>query len=150
MASRKLINSVLLGFLGTYTSRYSEFEGYFLFGFIVDSFSDITIDLLNFTSSAKETSPYYKMNSLAVEKFREQLDKAKLPFSMVKSATLSVRKGASCEDLLYTKIKPMMVSGFDFTFTARAVSDTGRIYEKRVTIFVAPHNPKLFRWSGRN
>ncbi len=32
---RRIIKAVLDNFLGTYTSRYSDFHGYWLFGFLV-------------------------------------------------------------------------------------------------------------------
>ena len=40
--ARRHLKSVLAGFLGTYTSRYSDFQGYWLFGFIVE-----VIDLMD-------------------------------------------------------------------------------------------------------
>lgn len=37
MARRRVIKSVLHNFLGTYISRYSDFRGYWLFGFLVSN-----------------------------------------------------------------------------------------------------------------
>ncbi len=34
MATRRAINGVLGNFLGTYVSRYSDYDSYWLFGFI--------------------------------------------------------------------------------------------------------------------
>ena len=36
MPTRRVIKSVLHNFLGTYTSRYSDYNGYWLFGFMVE------------------------------------------------------------------------------------------------------------------
>ena len=37
MPSRKMLKGVIRGFLGTYVSRYSEFDGRLLFGFVIEA-----------------------------------------------------------------------------------------------------------------
>ena len=52
MATRRVIKSVLSNFLGTYVSRYSEYDGYLLFGFLVADFDE----LMNLMGQASLTS----------------------------------------------------------------------------------------------
>jgi hypothetical protein len=46
MPTRRVIKSVLDGFLGTYVSRYSDFGGYWLLGQVLDDLDGLEIDLL--------------------------------------------------------------------------------------------------------
>ena len=46
MTSRRVIPGVLHNFLGTFTSRYSDFNGYWIFGFLVEKMDSVRIDLL--------------------------------------------------------------------------------------------------------
>ncbi len=46
MACRNAIRGALNGFLGTYTSRYSDFGGYWLFGLVANELRQLQIDLL--------------------------------------------------------------------------------------------------------
>ena len=52
MAKRRAIRGVLGNFLGTFTSRYSDYDGYWLFGFLVADLKDLRIDLLLSLASA--------------------------------------------------------------------------------------------------
>ena len=47
MTTRKAIKSVLDNFLGTYISRYSDYDGYWLFGFLVKESPHLKINLLS-------------------------------------------------------------------------------------------------------
>jgi hypothetical protein len=46
MKPRRIIKGVLHNFLGTYTSRYSDYDGYWLFGMLVRDVEELSIDLL--------------------------------------------------------------------------------------------------------
>jgi hypothetical protein len=46
VATRRVLNSVLRGFLGSYSSRYSDFDGFWLFGFLVSDLALMEVDLL--------------------------------------------------------------------------------------------------------
>jgi hypothetical protein len=56
MATRRVIKSVLRNFLGTYTSRYSEIRGYWLFGFLVPDLGELHFDLLSRRADRLETA----------------------------------------------------------------------------------------------
>ena len=57
MTTRKAMKGVLDGFLGTYMSRYSHYEGYWLFGFLICDLPCLRVDLLSDGARADETAP---------------------------------------------------------------------------------------------
>ena len=91
MARRKVIKSVLRNFLGTYVSRYSDYHGYWLFGFLVIDLGELEIDLLN-EGGGDPDSPVARSRQLAVIKFAEQLQKAGLARSLVRNARLKITR----------------------------------------------------------
>ena len=46
MVSERAMKSVLHNFLETYTSRYSDYDGFWVFGFIVETMLPANIDLM--------------------------------------------------------------------------------------------------------
>jgi len=92
MASRRVIKAVLGNFLGTYISRYSDFDGYWLFGFLVESPDDIRVDVLQENHVTCSGSPSDLATTLAVAKFDDQRPKAGLAPSQVRSAWLTIRR----------------------------------------------------------
>jgi hypothetical protein len=136
MPSRRVIQSVLHSFLGTYSSRYSDYNGYWLFGFMVES-----LDCIDFDLFAADCHSYVAVNEfawqLAVARFADQLRKSMLARSRVREARLSIRR------LPKTIIEPVNgrpSDGHGVRFEVTAITDTGRRFEAAKTIFVAPHN----------
>ena len=78
MATRRVIKCVLGNFLGTYTSRYSDFGGYWLFGFLVADLAELQINLLG-QDVSDPASPSGVAISSAVAKFDEQREKSQRP-----------------------------------------------------------------------
>jgi hypothetical protein len=146
MASRKLMKSVLRGFLGTYTSRYTELDGYWLFGLLVESLEVMTIDLLN-PVVPTATPAAVAATKLAADKFADQMQKAGIPSPLVGAAVLVIRK----DNLGWRSFagRPRPVSGFEVSFTVSATMDTGRVYSDRVRELVVPQTSGLFGRSGR-
>jgi hypothetical protein len=130
MPSRRMLKSVISGFLGTYVSRYSEFDGCLLFGFVIDSLSDVKIDLTASEPAPPVRSPHSELGRLARQKFQEQLSKVGLPTSVVRSATLRICKGEPRWSHLGW--------GFDVSFNVRVETDLGRVYEDGVSEYIAP------------
>ncbi len=132
MPSRKVLKSVVRGFLGTYVSRNSEFDGRLLFGFVIDSLSHAEIDLNASEPASPVKNPRGELSRLARQKFQEQLSKVGLPTSVVQSAVLTIRKGEP------------RVGGlgraFDVSFNIRVETDLGRVYQAGVREFIEPHS----------
>ena len=131
MPSRKLLKNVIRGFLGTYVSRNSDFNGALLFGDVIDH---LTVDEINLTESAPtppSMTAEHALTALARFKFHDQLFKVGLPLSVVQSATLTIRK---CD--------PSATCGSDLLFTVRVETDRGRVYEDGVREFIYPNRPR--------
>ncbi|HEX7663652.1 MAG TPA: hypothetical protein VF407_04040, partial [Polyangiaceae bacterium] len=78
--------------MGTLASRYSDYDGYWFFGFVVASLTTRTIDLL--AVDAREPSTYDDLLVvLARDRFRDQLAKGGLEPTVIAAATLDVTKG---------------------------------------------------------
>jgi hypothetical protein len=139
MPSRHVMKSVLSGFLGTYTSRYSDYQGYWLLGLAESDLPKLSIDLLSeATSKGDKSTVLWLLRSLAVRRFGEQFAKAGFVLEAIREARLSVRvshqvakgwQGDSISD------------GHQYEFTVRAVMDNGRVFEATREVFVAPHDP---------
>ncbi len=149
MPSRKLLKSVVRGFVGTYVSRYSDFDGYLLFGFVIDTIRDVTVDLTRPVRPQLAEDALDEWQRLAAFKFQEQLSKVGLPISVLQEATLSIRRTTARRGAVVLRGVPVMVDGFDVDFSVRAVTDLGRVYDTSVREFIAPQNPNLFARSGR-
>lgn len=139
MPSRRRIKGALSGFLGRYTSRYSDYEAYWIFGFFVADLQKMRIDLLA-GEEVRGHEPLAAAVRLARETFRDQVTKAGLPVSLVREAWLEIiRSETSTEGWVNGFLNP----GHHVTFVARAVSDLGTAYETAESVFVAPHDPKV-------
>jgi hypothetical protein len=138
MPTRRVIQSVLHNFLGTYTSRYSDYDGYWLFGFMVESLDCIEFDLL--AADLVVSDPIVEFaRRLAVGRFTDQLRKATLEPSRIREATLAIKR------LPKTIVEPVNgrpSNGHGVRFEVTAITDTGQQYEAARTVFVAPHNPE--------
>jgi len=146
MARRRNIKGVLHNFLGTYTSRYSDFDGYWLFGFLVEVIRELRIDLIEVRAECNETTPIATAERLGVTKFSEQMEKAGLPTSCIREAHLKITKSP---ELIDGFVNGWLSSGYQVKFVVEAVTDLGKTYESTMSLFVAPHNPKVERRSGR-
>lgn len=142
MARRRTIEGVLYNFLGTYTSRYSDYEGYWLFGFIVESTPQLTLDLVVATTESTAAAPLIAASRLAAAKFAEQIRKAGLSMQEIRSSHLDIKRAEFPRE---GRVNGFGCPGYDVNFAARAVSDRGRTYKSERSLFIAPHNPEVER-----
>ena len=134
--TRRAMRSVLRGFLGTYTSRYSDFRGYWLHGQLPSDLLECTIDLPG--PRLFGTDPAEAVRRLAVRRFAEQLHKSGLTSDVVREATLRIAK---TPEVVQGRQGDFVADGNMVRFTARSVMDNGRVYQDECTVFVAPHDP---------
>ncbi len=138
------MKGVLEGFIGTYVSRYSDYDGYWLFGFLVPDHQRLRIDLLSNEACSVDDAPQGAATALARAKFRDQVTKAALPFGTIHTAKLDIvrqpgtRKG-------YVNVER---DGYDVLFKVTATMDNGRVYERQRSVFVSPHDASIERRSG--
>jgi hypothetical protein len=140
------MKSVLRNFLGTYTSRYSQFRGYWLFGFLVGELSELNFNLLSAPPVDVET-PRAVAEKLAATKFEDQLRKSGLERSMVREARLSLRRAP---EVANGSVNGHACAGYNLSFEAHAVMDTDKQYGCKQVLFVAPHDARVERRSGRS
>jgi hypothetical protein len=136
MATRKVMRSVLRGFLGTYTSRYSDYRGYWLHGQLPPDLLECTVDLLG--SAPLPHGPAEAARRLAVRRFAEQLHKSGLARDVVREAALHIARTA---EVVEGRQGDFVVPGHIVRFSARSVMDNGRVYQDECKVFVAPHDP---------
>ena len=147
MASRRVLKGVLANFLHTYASRYSDFDGYWLFGLVVEQLERLEVDLLQADGDAENIRPVEFARRLARLRFREQLAKVGLGLDRVKAAFLILSRAG---DARPGHVNVDAATGWPVSCTARATTDLGRVFETTLTIrFVAPHDPAKEHWSGR-
>ena len=132
------MRSVLHNFLGTFTSRYSAHDGYWIFGMLVDELDHEPIDLLG--AAPQDTNAWAIARRIAQERFREQVAKGGLAISRLREARLDLRRSSAPASGL---VNGHMVPGYEVTLAARATFAAGAVYERAMSMFVAPHDPAL-------
>jgi hypothetical protein len=133
-----VIKGVLDNFLGTYTSRYTDYEGYWLFGLLAADLSEVEFDLL--AASGNPDSPLGVTELVASLKFADQAQKAGLGASQVRRAWLRMERLPEAVSR-YCYLAGRDRAGYSIAFRAGAVTDDGREYERKRVVFVAPHDP---------
>jgi hypothetical protein len=145
MATRRAIKGVLGNFLGTYVSRYSDCEGYLLFGFLVADLVELKINLLGEAISDPK-SPIGVAVMSAATKFEGQRRKAGLSPSQVREAWLTILRMPGSKD---GSINGHSCPRFNVRFSATALMDNGKRYQRESVVFIAPHTPEVELRSSR-
>ncbi|XGW00288.1 MAG: hypothetical protein ACAF41_15295 [Leptolyngbya sp. BL-A-14] len=146
MVSRNAVKGVLHNFLETYTSRYSDYDGYWLFGLLIEGLEQLDIDLLKPQREVCRNAINSAAMQLATAKFKDQVEKGRLDLASFQQASLVITKSLASKDGYVNCHKS---AGFEISFVIRATLHEDKTYECRKAIFVAPHNPKVERRSGR-
>jgi hypothetical protein len=145
MAKRNVIRGVLRNFLGTYTSRYTDYRGYWLFGFLVSDLGELDFDLLDQAESGLDT-PLAVSKRLAAARFADQLRKAGLNPSRVREARLRIRRSP---ELTKCWVNGPARAGYNVAFRVLSLMDNGRAYECEHVVTVARHDPLIEQRSAR-
>jgi hypothetical protein len=140
--AKRIINGVLDNFLGTFTSRYSDYSGYWVFGMMVEEFEGLKFNLLSSVPGKIENSPLGAARLLAAQKFQEQLAKADLPLSYAHEASVEIRK---LPEATTGFVNGRRCPGWIFEFTAKVVTESGYAFTRAKSVFVAPHDPDVER-----
>jgi hypothetical protein len=145
MVTRRANRGVLGNFLGTYMSRYSDHDGYWLFGFLVANLDELRIDLLA-SLTGESNSPLGVAVRSATAKFADQVQMAGLVRAQILEAWLTIRKQPG---RAMGSVNGVPCAGHNVSFSAVAMMDTGRRYEWERVVFVAPHNNEIELRSAR-
>jgi hypothetical protein len=139
MPNSRALNGVINDFLGTYTSRYTDYCGYWLFGFLCRGNWQLQVDLLGDRRFLDRT-PEEAASSLAVHLFVDQLRKVGMPASHVREARLTIR---TPDQTVVQVAGGVLRRGYEMTFEVDLTSDQGKRFQARSTRFVAPHDPAV-------
>ena len=146
MMRRRTIKGILHNFLGTYTSRYSDYDGYWLFGLVVGDTEELRIDLLSPSVGPTASAPVAAAIRLAAQKFREQMEKAGSTVSCAREARLDITRSPASHNGV---VNGRLCAGYNVRFRATVVSDYGKTYESEASVFAAPHDSQVERRSTR-
>jgi hypothetical protein len=134
------MKSVLNGFLGTYTSRYSDLRGYWLHGQLPFDTPEYHFDLL--ATPLDSEAPVAVAQRLAILRFWEQLSKSGLDAAHVVCAKLNVLMKSEIVNGWQGDYRS---DGHIVEFVATALMDNGRSFERKRAVFIAPHDPQKER-----
>ena len=145
MASTRVLKGAVHNFLGTYTSRYTDFEGYWLFGLIVVDLDEFRIDLLApFVNS--NNAVYDAAVQIAVARFNDQVQKAGVAYAQIRDAFLIIQR-LTGTSMCCVNGHPRTGSNLKFSVVA-TIAD-GTQYSHQITVVVAPHDSEIEQQSGR-
>jgi hypothetical protein len=148
MPSRRVIKGALHNFLGTFTSRNSDFDGYWVCGLLAREAGPLRFDLVGDGSGNPDTSSVIFAHRLAAQQFGEEIAKTGLRREWIREAYLDISKSASMRNSF---AGDYLRACFEVQFHAHVVTDLGRGYGRVVSLLVAPHDPALeWRSTRRN
>jgi hypothetical protein len=133
MPTHRAIKALLDNFLGTFSSRYSDHNGFWIFGLWVSEHDSLLIDLLSPQSSADSVSS--SMANLAKSKFADQVTKAGFCPASFSMAQVSLARSA---DLVDGHAGNRPARGYRVTLTAQVVGASGREYSATCSFFAEP------------
>ena len=140
MTRRRSIKGALRNYLGTLTSRYSDFDGYWVLGMVIADLSAATVDLISDSNDVTDSAPMAAFILLARQRFHEQVAKQRLPASFIGSARLEItRSPVQAEG----NVNGHVARGYEVTFAAHVESDLHRTYTSKMSVFVAPHDAAI-------
>lgn len=145
MPRRKALKGVMHSFLRSFTSRYSDYDGYWIFGLVTCELNKLTINLMDVENTTNNEVVLFPAQ-LGQREFKEQTDKAKLPMHFVRQAQMNVSQSTAT-----TKgfVAGHLCTGHIYTFSIQVISDLGRPFRATTHKFIAPHNPAVEHRSTR-
>ena len=139
MTTRRVMRSVLHNFLDTYTSRYSDYRGYWLHGQLLADLGQFEFNLLEPVPDSLDSNGLVAgARLLASQRFTEQLQKSGLSAQMIQEAKLQIVR---IDGVVKGWQGDFMADGHMVRYTARSVMDNGSVYQDERIVFVAPHDP---------
>ncbi len=142
MPSTRVLQGVVHNALETYLSRYSSYDGYWLFGFLVSHLDHLEFDLL--APQGPRGTPVEAAQFLAVQAFRDQLAKAGLGIDRVRNAALTLQRGQGADVVG----EPLFGRGWELHASLQVEAVTGHSFHAKQLVCVAAHDPQVERRSA--
>lgn len=137
MPSSRVLRGVMGNVLGSYLSRNSTFDGYWLFGFLVPELEELEVDLL--APVASGDSPTAQAAKLAQSVFREQLAKAGYPLADITRAML----GLSKNEPMQVAHEDRLGDGWRVVAQLSIATAAGHTVSAERSVGVCPHDPRV-------
>jgi hypothetical protein len=137
MSTRRALRGALHNFLGTFTSRYTDCDGYWLLGLIEEDLEGLRIDLLSYSEDLSTGAALAFAAKHAREKFREQLRKAGVSPSWVSEAHLKISRSP---EPIVRFFNCSFRTDHKYSFSASVLTDLTRTFEAELVVDVAPHD----------
>jgi hypothetical protein len=131
----RVLRGVVDNFLRCYLSRYSDYQGYWLFGFLVP---DLTAMRVNLLRPPADDRPAFKYAiDLAAQRFRDQLQKGRVSLEQVRMADLELFRALT---KLAVEVNGNVADGWVLRASVVVESVRGRQFNAERCVLVAPHN----------
>lgn len=145
--SLRALKSVLHNFLGSFTSRYTDYNGYSFWGFVLPYLDFYEIDLLKRNKNYTENILLNEFSDLANRIFLDQLGKHRIETYEILKAKLIFTIVDSSQTI---DVNGYLTNASTIKVYAEAQTGLYRIYDKTMYITVAKHNPEIeFKSAGR-
>jgi hypothetical protein len=135
--SRGRARGAVAGFLAAYVSRYTDHDGYWLFGYLAAAEEIVKVDLLD--ERPRDTGPTGSAARIARARFLEHLAKARVDVSEVQTASLEITPLSVSARVRVGRGD--VVDGRGLRVSVRIVLESGARVAREVTVFAAPHDP---------
>lgn len=145
MKIRRRLTGVLCGFIDAFVSRYSDYDGYWIFGLLAREGDQISFDFLHTSVNAKESPIISAAASIAKTRFHKLLQKFGIPAEFVSEGKFIMSKQDPARGL----VNGHASDGHLYLLQAEVTSDLGKKYTAHKTIFIAPHDPSVEHRSMR-
>jgi hypothetical protein len=136
MPSARVLRGVVGNTLSSYVSRYSHYDGYWLFGFLVPGLQELEVDLLGASSTGSAPIDHASRRAQAV--FREQLAKAGYPHAHIARASLVLSQG----EPMYVAHEFRRGDGWRVIARVSVTTLTGRTFGAERSVGVCSHDPQ--------
>jgi len=143
VAGWRSLRAVTHNYLVTFTSRYRDREGWWLFGLVESSLDGWRMDLLS--DIASDPTPIGQLREDAIRCFDDQMAKQGLPVAILRHAKLACARGDSSREFAGQYPR----DGHWFRFDLMVETVHGQRLTSSVNRFVAPHDPRYERQAGR-
>ncbi|MDR3406547.1 MAG: hypothetical protein P4L99_28945 [Chthoniobacter sp.] len=137
MKNVKAIKGALNNFVATYTSRNADYDGYWLFGLLVEDLTELKFDLLKEAKDLPHPTPSQFAEILAAKQFRHQMQSAGVSVARITEALLEITKSSDATSVM---IGDRAYTSHLIHVCAQAKSNHGRLFKAETSVFAAPHS----------
>jgi hypothetical protein len=137
MKCRRQIPGVLRSWLDTLVSRYTDYDGYWVWGMLQNETHSLDISIKGPDSNLSLTRLQLSLLGYSRRRAQELFDLSPVPFDVISELSLSVQ---TMPDRVMVRQGTHISNGFITNLAACATSDLNKKYRVTVQFGVAPHS----------